>query len=66
MSAGRCVFSSVMRYVWGWGACRAFFTFEKGETRGGGSAARPRVSGKITFFPRNDGAVWFETQRVSN
>ncbi|HJA76102.1 MAG TPA: hypothetical protein H9774_04460 [Candidatus Desulfovibrio gallistercoris] len=31
------------------------FAFDRGEARDGGhSAARPKVSGKTTFFPRND------------
>ena len=35
-------------------SCLERFNFEKGETRGGYSAARPKVSGKTALFPRND------------
>ena len=50
------------------------FTFEKGETRGGGTAPpeaaaqrRPAQSErKNRAFSAKRQAVWFETQRVSN
>ena len=52
------------------------FNFEKDETRRRQhSAARPKVSGKTAFFPRNGKnrvfsakrqAVWFEMHSISN
>ena len=41
------------------------FTFEKGATRGGGSAARSEVSGKAAFSEKRQNA-WFEMHSVSN